>query len=72
MTDNKDGTYTFEQPYGSVTISVDFIKEDAEEDEAAAEEETVSDECPRDETCVMDPYLDLDKEKWLSLIHISL
>ena len=64
LTDNKDGTYTFEQPYGSVTISVDFIKEDAEEDEAAAEEETVSDECPRDETCVMDPYLDLDKEKW--------
>ncbi len=67
LTDNKDGTYTFEQPYGSVTISVDFIKEDAEEDEAAAEEETVSDECPRDETMgVMDSYLDLDKGKMVS------
>ena len=49
---NGDGTYSFTQPSGAVTITVSFrLLTDASE-------------CPRDESCPMSGYTDLDMEAW--------
>lgn len=52
VTNNGDGSYTFTQPDGKVTITVTFKKKSA-----------VSD-CPRDESCPMAPFTDADKNAW--------
>ena len=51
-TPNDDGTYTFVQPSGKVTITVTFRKLNS-----------VSD-CPRDENCPMAPFTDADRNAW--------
>ncbi len=62
VVDNEDGTYTFVQPEGKVTVAVDFVKT------ASAGEDWKSFpcflDCPKDATCVMEPYVDLDKNQW--------
>ena len=52
VTPNDDGTYTFVQPSGKVTITVTF-----------RQLASVSD-CPRDESCPMAPFTDADREAW--------
>ncbi len=52
VTDHGDGTYTFVQPSGSVTISVTFREAGALSD------------CPRDATCPMYGFPDLDLHAW--------
>ena len=52
VTNNGDGSYTFTQPDGKVTITVTFKEKGA-----------VSD-CPRDESCPMAPFTDADKNAW--------
>ena len=52
VTPNDDGTYTFVQPTGKVTITVTFRKLTS-----------VSD-CPRDESCPMAPFTDADRNAW--------
>ena len=49
---NRDGTYSFTQPSGAVTITVSFrLLNDASE-------------CPRDASCPMSGYTDLDMGAW--------
>lgn len=49
---NRDGTYSFTQPSGAVTITVSFrLLTDASE-------------CPRDASCPMSGYTDLNMEAW--------
>ena len=52
VTPNDDGTYTFVQPSGKVTITVTF--------------RPVADTsgCPRDESCPMAPFTDADRNAW--------
>ena len=52
ITDNGDGTYSFKQPAGSVTVSVTFRSAGS-----------VSD-CPRDESCPMCGFADLNRSAW--------
>ena len=52
VTPNDDGTYTFVQPSGKVTITVIF-----------RQLASVSD-CPRDENCPMAPFTDADRNAW--------
>lgn len=52
VTPNTDGTYTFTQPSGSVTITVTFRKDTGVAD------------CPRDETCPMAAFVDLNPNAW--------
>ena len=52
VTPNDDGTYTFVQPSGKVTVTVTFRKLNS-----------VSD-CPRDENCPMTPFTDADRNAW--------
>lgn len=52
VTPNDDGTYTFVQPSGKVTITVTF-----------RQLASVSD-CPRDESCPMAPFTDADRNAW--------
>ena len=52
ITPNDDGTYTFAQPSGKVTITVTFRKLNS-----------VSD-CPRDENCPMVPFTDAERHAW--------
>ena len=52
VTPNDDGTYTFVQPSGKVTITVTFRQLNS-----------VSD-CPRDESCPMAPFIDADRDAW--------
>ena len=52
VTPNDDGTYTFLQPSGKVTITVTF-----------RQLASVSD-CPRDESCPMAPFTDADRNAW--------
>ena len=52
VTPNADGTYTFIQPNGSVTITVTF------------REHTSVTECPRDESCPMAAFTDLSLDAW--------
>ena len=52
VTPNDDGTYTFVQPSGKVTITVTF-----------RQLASVSD-CPRDENCPMAPFTDADRNAW--------
>lgn len=52
VTPNADGTYTFIQPNGSVTITVTF------------REHTSVTECPRDESCPMAAFTDLSRDAW--------
>lgn len=52
VTPNGDGTFSFVQPAGSVTVSVSFL----EDDDAAS--------CPRDETCPLAAFEDLDPGDW--------
>ena len=52
VTPNEDGTYTFVQPSGKVTITVTF-----------RQLASVSD-CPRDESCPMAPFTDADRNAW--------
>ncbi len=52
VTPKGDGSYTFTQPDGKVTITVTFKKKSA-----------VSD-CPRDESCPMAPFTDADRTAW--------
>ena len=52
VTPNDDGTYTFVQPTGKVTITVTFRKLTS-----------VSD-CPRDKSCPMAPFTDADRNAW--------
>ena len=49
---HEDGTYTFVQPDGKATITVTFQK--------MAE----TPECPRDESCPMADFSDLDRDAW--------
>ena len=52
VTPNGDGTYTFVQPTGKVTITVTF----RQISEAA--------DCPRDESCPMAAFTDADRSAW--------
>lgn len=52
VTSKEDGSYTFTQPDGKVTITVTFKKKSA-----------VS-HCPRDESCPMAPFTDADRTAW--------
>ena len=52
VTPNDDGTYTFVQPSGKVTITVTFRQLSG-----------VSD-CPRDDSCPMAPFTDTDRNAW--------
>ena len=52
VTPNDDGTYTFIQPTGKVTITVTFRPI------------TTPTDCPRDESCPMAPFLDADRTAW--------
>ena len=52
VTPNDDGTYTFVQPSGDVTITVTFRRLTS-----------VSD-CPRDNSCPMAPFTDADRAAW--------
>ena len=52
VTPKDDGTYTFVQPTGKVTITVTFRPITAPAD------------CPRDESCPMAPFLDADRTAW--------
>ncbi len=52
VTPKGDGSYTFTQPDGKVTITVTFKEKSA-----------VSD-CPRDESCPMAPFTDADRTAW--------
>ena len=52
VTPNGDGTYTFTQPAGAVTITVTFRPM------------TSPSECPRDESCPMAPFTDADRSFW--------
>ena len=52
VTPNADGTYTFIQPTGSVTVTVTF-----------REITSVSD-CPRDESCPLAAFTDADANAW--------
>ena len=52
VTPNDDGTYTFVQPSGNVTITVTFRPLTS-----------VSD-CPRDNNCPMAPFTDADRAAW--------
>ena len=52
ITPNDDGTYTFIQPSGKVTITVTFRRLTS-----------VSD-CPHDENCPMTPFTDADRNAW--------
>ena len=52
VTPKGDGSYTFTQPEGKVTITVTFKKKSA-----------VS-HCPRDESCPMAPFTDADRTAW--------
>ena len=52
VTPKDDGTYTFVQPSGKVTITVTFRPITAPAD------------CPRDESCPMAPFLDADRTAW--------
>lgn len=49
---NGDGTYSFTQPAGAVTITATFKLL------------TEASDCPRDESCPMSGYTDLDMEAW--------
>lgn len=51
-TPNDDGTYTFVQPSGKVTITVTF------------RQMTDTSDCPRDESCPMAPFTDADRSAW--------
>ena len=62
MVDNKDGTYTFVQPEGRVTVVVNFVQTPPIDNNG--EILPCYFDCPRDSTCVMDPYEDLDKYDW--------
>ena len=52
VTDNEDGTYSYTQPAGNVEITVTF------------RESSVAENCPRDETCPMYEFTDLDRAEW--------
>lgn len=52
VTPNNDGTYTFVQPSGKVTITVTFRKM------------TDTSDCPRDESCPMAAFTDADRSAW--------
>lgn len=52
VTRNEDGTYSYQQPVGSVTIKVTFWKTSG-----------VSD-CPKDESCPISRYKDLTAGEW--------
>ena len=52
VTPNDDGTYTFVQPSGKVTITVTF------------RQMTDTSDCPRDESCPMAPFTDADRSAW--------
>ena len=52
VTPNDDGTYTFTQPSGKVTITVTFRPV------------TDTSDCPRDENCPMAPFTDADRNAW--------
>lgn len=52
VTPKEDGSYTFTQPDGKVTITVTFKKKSA-----------VS-HCPRDESCPIAPFTDADRTAW--------
>lgn len=52
VTSNEDGTYTFTQPVGKVTVTVTFRRSDAVED------------CPGDATCPITPFIDADPDAW--------
>lgn len=52
VTPNGDGTYTFVQPGGKVTITVTF------------RQTTDTSDCPRDERCPMAEYSDTDMSAW--------
>ena len=57
VTDNGDGTYSFQQPSGEVTITVTF-----KEAEVEPETDPVKD-CPKDETCPAAKFTDV-KMDW--------
>lgn len=52
VTPNEDGTYTFVQPSGKVTIMVTFRRL------------TSVSGCPRDESCPMAPFTDANRNAW--------
>ena len=52
VTRSDDGTYTFTQPAGKVTITVTF------------RQTTDISDCPRDESCPMAPFTDVDRSAW--------
>ena len=52
VTPNGDGTYTFIQPGGKVTITVTF------------RQITDTSDCPRDESCPLAPFTDADRFAW--------
>lgn len=52
VTPNDDGTYTFVQPSGKVTITVTF------------RQMTDTSDCPRDESCPMATFTDADRSAW--------
>ena len=52
FTANDDGSYTFIQPAGKVTISVTF------------RQSTDTSSCPRDERCPIAPFTDADRSAW--------
>ena len=52
VTPNDDGTYTFVQPSGKVTITVTF------------RQMTDTSDCPRDESCPMAAFADADRSAW--------
>lgn len=52
VTSKGDGSYTFTQPDGKVTITVTF------------KEKSAVSHCPRDESCPMAPFTDADRTAW--------
>ena len=52
VTPKEDGSYTFTQPDGKVTITVTF------------KEKSAVSHCPRDESCPMAPFTDADRTAW--------
>lgn len=52
VTRDDDGTYTFTQPAGKVTITVTF------------RQTTDTSDCPRDESCPVAPFTDTDRSAW--------
>ena len=52
VTPKEDGSYTFTQPDGKVTITVTF------------KEKSAVSHCPRDESCSMAPFTDADRTAW--------